>query len=150
MATYIHGNAVRKEAPQVANNQRQTDRQMENSRSKLLHMSRGYVAFLTIATIVTLLVCVNYLHLQLEVASQAKTVSQMQQQLADLKEENNAKQDAIMNSVNLEEIGEKAIHDLGMVQATPKQVVFYKNPIGNEVMQYSMIPENGIIAGAIK
>ncbi len=154
MATYIHGNTVRKEAVSVQREkpkqQKPVSHQVKNNRSKALHISKGYVAFLAIAAVLALCVCVKYLQLQSEVTKRSKNIVAMQQQLADMKEDNIAKQDSIMNSVNLEQVREIAIKDLGMVYATSEQIILYKNPVGNEVTQYSMIPESGVLASAAK
>lgn len=154
MATYIQGNTVRKEAaPAIGEQPRQqkpVSRQVKDNRSKALHISKGYVAFLAIAAVVALCVCVKYLQLQSEVTKRSKNIVVMQQQLSDMKEDNVAKQDSIMNSVNLDQVREKAIHDLGMVYASSEQIILYKNPVGNEVTQYSMIPESGVLASAAK
>lgn len=154
MATYIHGNTVRKEATlaigEQSRQQKPVSHQVKNNRSKALHVSKGYVAFLAIAAVVALCVCVKYLQLQSEVTKRSKNIVVMQQQLSDMKEDNVAKQDSIMNSVNLDQVREKAIHELGMVYASSEQIILYKNPVGNEVTQYSMIPESGVLASAAK
>lgn len=152
MATYIHGNTVRKEEIErpVRQPQRKADSQVSKNRNRALHISKGYVTFLAVAAVIALTVCVKYLQLQSEVSARSENIAVMQQQLSDLKEENIAKQDAIMNSVNLEVVREKAIHDLGMVYATSDQIITYKNPVGNEVTQISSIPESGVLASAAK
>ena len=154
MATYIQGNTVRKEVVSIPNKQskQQTpvSRQVKQNRNNALHINKGYVLFLALAAVLTLCVCVRYLQLQSEVTKRSKNIVIMQQQLADMKEANVAKQDAIMNSVNLDIVRETAIHKLGMVYATPEQIIRYKNPVGNEVTQYSMIPESGVLASAAK
>lgn len=55
-----------------------------------------------------------------------------------------------MDSVNLEEIREKAQEGLGMVYATPDQVVGYQRPSADYVKQYENIPEDGVLAQSDK
>ena len=71
-------------------------------------MSSAYVVFLTVAALMALIVCVNYVQLQSRITSRSKNITAMQEELADMKEENNTKYNAIMDSVNLDEIRDKA------------------------------------------
>ena len=60
-------------------------------------MSSAYVVFLTIAALMALIVCVNYVQLQSRITSRSKNITAMQEELADMKEENNTKYNAIMD-----------------------------------------------------
>ena len=92
-------------------------------RKRALHMNAAYVVFLAIAATIVLLLCVNYVRLQSEVTKHSKNVTALQEELADLKEENTTKYNAVVDSVNLDVIREKAINQLGMTYATPDQIV---------------------------
>ena len=72
----------------------------------------------------------------------------MQEELADMKEENTTKYNTIMDSVNLEEVRDKAINELGMVYADKDQIVEYDNPNGDYVKQYEEIPDDGMLASS--
>ncbi len=151
MATYVHGNVVRKEASAVQAPQRQpkeVSQRVRKNRSKAMHMSKGYVAFLAVAAVIALLSCMKYLQLQSDISSHSKNITALQQELADAKEANTTRYNAIMNSMNLEEIREIAINELGMVYATPDQIIKYQRPDGNVVTQFASIPESGIIASS--
>ena len=113
-------------------------------------MSSAYVVFLTVAALMALIVCVNYVQLQSRITSRSKNITAMQEELADMKEENNTKYNAIMDSVNLDEIRDKAQTDLGMVYASPEQVVEYDNHATDYVKQYENIPEDGVLAQSDK
>ena len=113
-------------------------------------MSPGYVIFLAVAAILALVVCVNYVQLQSRLTSRSKAISAMQEELADMKEENNTKYNAVMDSVNLDEIRDKAQNELGMVYANSDQIVEYDNPASDYVKQYEDIPEDGILAQSDK
>ena len=104
---------------------------------KALHMSAGYVVFLAIAAIAALIVCTGYLRLQSEITSRSRNIASLQEELADLKEDNTTRYNAVLNSVNLEEIREKAINELGMVYASPEQIIKYKSPTSNTVKPVS-------------
>ncbi len=65
-----------------------------------------------------------------------KSSKSLQKELADLKEQNKTKYNSVMDSVNLDEIREKAMNELGMVYATSDQVIEYEIPSGDYVKQY--------------
>ena len=113
-------------------------------------MNAAYVVFLAIAATIVLLLCVNYVRLQSELTKNSKSVTALQEQLANLKEENTTKYNAVVNSVNLDEIREKAINQLGMTYATSDQIVEYDNPAADYVKQYDNIPESGVLAQSDK
>ena len=153
MATYIHGNVVRKErvvSPVPTQQPKEVSQQVRSNRNKAMHMNRGYVVFLAVAAVITLLACVQYLQLQSEITSRSKHITSLQQELADAKEANSTKYSAVMNSMNLEEVRDIAMNRLGMVYATEEQVITYKSPSSNAVEQYAAIPESGILASSDK
>lgn len=148
MATYIYGNTVRKEqvAQPVRRQTKPASKEVQRSKSHVQHISAGYVVFLAVAAVLALFVCVHYLQLQSEVSNRSDNIVSLQQQLRELQEENIAREDSIMNAMNLEEIRDIAINDLGMVYATSDQIIRYNDPVGNKVTQYSNIPESGIVS----
>ena len=83
---------------------------------------------------------------QAKITDTSKNRTALQEELADLREENDTRYNAVMDSVNIEEIKEKAQKDLGMVYATPDQVVEYESPSADYVKQYENIPEDGVLA----
>ena len=89
-------------------------------------MNAAYVVFLAIAATIVLLLCVNYVRLQSEVTKHSKNVTALQEELADLKEENTTKYNAVVDSVE------------------------YDNPASDYVKQYENIPENGVLAQSDK
>lgn len=151
---YVYGNAVPKPAYEperrVSKPQRKVSHQVKKNRRKALRMSQGYVVFLGVAAILALIVCVNYIQLQSKLTSRSKNIAALQEELADMKEENSTRYNSVMDSVNLDEIREKAQKDLGMVYASPDQVVEYQSPSSDYVKQYEEIPENGVLAQSDK
>ncbi len=153
MASYVYGNTVRRVQPAPAEPARQTkevSQRVQHNRRKALHMSKRYVIFLAVAASVALFACVQYLQLQSEITSRSKNITAMQQELAEAREANTTKYNAIINSMNLEEVREKAINELGMVYADAGQVIRYKNPTNDVVTKYANIPESGVIASSDK
>ena len=149
MATYVHGNVVRKElAPVQERTQTRSRRRTRAERHKVLHMNRGYVVFLAVAAMVALFVCVQYLQLQSNITKRSQYITTLQRDIATAREENTTKDNEIMNSMNLEEIRDIAINEFGMVYASPEQVIEYHSPEGESVKQYSGIPDSGIVASS--
>lgn len=150
MASYVHGNVVHKDSVVVQSpvKHKEVSQRVQANRSKAMHMSKGYVAFLAIAAIVVLFVCMRYLQLQSEISSRANHITALQQELADTKEANTTRYNVIMNSMNLEQIRDIAINEFGMVYAEEDQIIKYQRPDGSAVTQFAGIPESGIIASS--
>ena len=151
MATYIHDNVVRKEQVNVSVPARQTQevsQRVKKNRSKAMHMNRGYVAFLAVAAVVVLFACVQYLQLQSELTNRSKHITSLQHELETAREANTTKYNAIMNSMNLEEVRDIAMNRFGMVYASEEQIITYKSPTSNVMSQYEVIPESGILASS--
>lgn len=154
---YVYGNVVPKQEPmpeprrQVREKPRMREsRQVQRNRRRALGMNPGYVVFLSAAAVLCLIICVNYVKMQSRLTSYSKNITALQEELANLKEENNTKYNAVMDSVNLDEIREKAQKDLGMVYASPEQMVEYDRPSTDYVRQYEDIPEDGVLAQSDK
>ena len=151
MASYVYGNTVRKDVTVIQKPEKQPkeiSQRVRNNRTKALHMSKRYVVFLAIAASVALFACVRYLQLQSEITERSKHITAMQIESEDAKEENTTRYNAIVNSMNLEVIRDKAMNELGMVYAEAGQVIEYQNPANHLVTQYANIPESGIVASS--
>lgn len=152
---YVYGNVVTKPVyeprrrTEEPERRRKASRQVRKNRRKALHMSPGYVLFLAAAAIIALVICVNYVKLQARITSSSKNITALQEELAQKKEENNTRYNSVMDSVNMEEIREKATK-LGMVYASGDQVIEYKSPSADYVKQYESIPEDGVLAQSDK
>lgn len=152
---YIYGNTVRKMQAQPVyrehenewpKRERKVSPQVKKNRRQALRMNPAYLAFLVAAAVITLAACVWYLQLRAEVSTRVDNIASMQQELVDLKEENTTRYNSALDSVNLEEVRERAINELGMVYASAEQVVTYQNPENDYVKQYEVIPESGSLS----
>lgn len=150
---YVYGNTVRKpevvprryEEP-IQKESKRVSKQVRENRRNAMHMNAAYVVFLTVAAVIALVVCVNYLQLQSELTRNSKNITSLQKELAEKKEINNTRLNNAEDSVNLEEVRKKAVESMGMTHARPEQIVTYKNSAGNYVKQYKNIPKNGVSA----
>lgn len=155
---YIYGNTVRQAEVMPQPEQEQPVRmpkkrasvQVRRNRRNAMHMSQGYVVFLSIAAILVLTVCVSYLKLQNEAVTRSETIAAMQQELAAQKEENTTRYNALMDKINLNDIRTKAMNELGMVYASKDQIISYESPTNDYVKQYETIPDSGVVARAEK
>ena len=149
---YVYGNAVpkpvyeperRAERPK---RHKKTSSQVKQNRQQAMGVNKAYVVFLTFAAVLMLIVCVNYVQLRSELTSRSKHITALQEELVALHEENTTKYNSIMDAVNLEEVREKALGELGMVYASDSQIIEYDNPTGDYIKQYDQIPEEGVLA----
>lgn len=153
--SYVYGNVVTKPAYEPERRVREperrerTGRQVRQNRRKAQQMSPGYVMFLTVAAVIALVVCINYVKLQAGITGSSKQITAMQTELATLREENNTRYNSVMDTVNLEEVRVRA-EKLGMVYATADQIMTYNSPSSDYVKQYEVIPEDGVIAQSDK
>ena len=89
-------------------------------------LSVPYCIFLTVACVLTLVLSAYYLEQQAISTSSQKKIASLESQLTELKKANADNLNRIETSVNLEEIRDIAINELGMVYATQENVVLYK------------------------
>lgn len=151
---YVYGSTVRQmqaapeRAPQKARpaEPKRTSRQVARNRNRAMSISPAYAVFLAAAAICAVFVCVMYLNLQSSVVSRSENVTAMQEELAELMEDNNTRYNAAADSVNIETVKDRAMNEMGMVYASQGTVVEYDRPSGDYVKQYSDIPENGVLA----
>lgn len=152
-AAYVYGNTVAKpvyepdrERVHRQRPQKKASSQVRRNRKQAMHMNAAYVIFLTVAAIAVLIICINYIRLQSTITEHSKSITAMQEELANLREENTTRENAVLDSVNLDEVRNRAQNDLGMVYATPDQIVTYEDPATDYVRQFENIPEDGMLA----
>ena len=105
-------------------------------------MNLGYVMFLSAAAIVCAVACGIFISLQTSINTNMKSVAELQTQVSDLKARNDALEKNIETSVDLEQIKQKAINDLGMKYPAADQVVTYSVQSSDYMNQYGSVPEN--------
>ena len=92
---YVYGNTVTKptyepdrENVRPQRPKRRASSQVRRNRKQAMHMNPAYVIFLTVAAIAALVICINYIQLQSTITEHSKKITSMQEELAQLKEEN--------------------------------------------------------------
>ena len=160
--TYIDGNAARELATQAGQRkeqvhreyvqwqeeeqeqrkrQRQTRAAVQKNRERALQISPGYVLFLTATMAVMVVVFACYLQLQSNLNKSVQNVALLETQLLNLKNENDAVQKKISNSVNLDTVRQKAMDELGMVYPQEGQIEYFEVEHDDYMNQYEDIPE---------
>ena len=151
---YVNGSTVRKINAEPVRRERidrtkieeqQQKKRRRNAarrnRERALHMSRGYVAFLTRCVGVIAFAAVALVQIQSQVTQRMEHIAALESQITDLKADNDARYKEIVTSVDLDYIKEVAINDLGMQYAAEDQIVYYSVENDNFMDQYSDIPE---------
>ncbi|MCD8083210.1 MAG: cell division protein FtsL [Clostridiales bacterium] len=148
---YVYGNTVRKKAPSVQTQreerreyqrQQRISRTVRRNQERALHMDLPYVLLLTAAALCALFICVSYLHVQSTITARISHIEQLEQQLEQLREENDTLQTRINTDIDLDHIYQVATEELGMVYANKDQVILYDKTESEYVRQYEDIPRN--------
>lgn len=151
---YVNGSTVRQIGAQPVRRERIDRRQEEINRQKkrrqnaarrnrerALHMSKSYVAFLTVCVAIVALSAVSLIQIQSQVTQRMENIAALQSQITDMKADNDARYKEIVTSVDLEYIKDVAINELGMQYASEDQIVYFSVENNNFMDQYSDIPE---------
>lgn len=113
---------------------------VRRNRKKALRMSRGYVIFLAFISIMTVLMCVQYLKLKETITSQMNRNEKLESELVSLRSENDALLENINSSVDWNAIKDTAINKLGMKYAEEGQIVWYNTDGRSYIRQYQDVP----------
>ena len=151
---YVNGNTVRELYDQPVRKERidrtkiQEEQQKKRrrnaarrNRERALHMSKGYVAFLTLCVGVIAFASVSLIQIQSQVTQRMEHIAALESQITDLKADNDARYKEIITSVDLDYIKDVAINQLGMQYATEEQIIYYSVENNNFMDQYSDIPK---------
>jgi len=147
---YADGNTVRKteqytyeKRPErsVREEYRRSHRVRRNQ-EKALYVDGPYVFLLTIAAVVTLFLCMNYLRIQSSITARIDHIEELELKLEHLKSENDALQTRIDTFVDLDHVFKVATEELGMVYANKDQILLYDKTESEYVRQYEDIPEH--------
>ena len=103
-------------------------------------MNMSYVLFLTVAAVVSVMVCINYLKLQSQNTTYQKSATALETKLSELKLENDSAYNRIVSSVDLEWVKDVAMNEMGMVYASDRQIRTYDSAQSDYVKQYQEIP----------
>lgn len=141
---YMNGNTARqtRTAPGPERRQVRVVEPTGRKQGKNQKMSLGYVLFMSVALAFMGVMLVFYIGLQSEVKSTVKTISQKESELNNLRNSNDEMESRVKSDVDLEEIKEIAMGQLGMIYAKEGQIEIFLSEDSDYVRQLQEIPAN--------
>jgi len=154
--SYMYGNAAPKMNPSERPQRRPqvqpvSPKQQEEERKRQLRERRNLARakrmstlnFLMMlsATAMIFVICAVYIQLQSELNSRMARVAELETELIALRTDNDIMEKRIETSINLEDVKNRAINELGMVYPTEDQVVYYHIDESDYMEQYEEIPK---------
>lgn len=141
-AYFEDGNAARRLDEQPRQTKRELSRTVQKNRAKSTNMSRGYIVFLGLVCALATGACVHYVRLTADITAQKSAVAAKELELNQLKEDNDAYYSQVITGVDLDEIRDRAINELGMEFATEEQIKYYTPGNNSYVRQYQDVPDS--------
>ena len=135
---YVYGNTARALRP-VEKETRSPRKVTRGSRKNIdrdTGMNPGFMIFMTLAMILTGIVCVQYIRLQSSLTTYVNTISAMEKELQGLRAENDDYESRIKGAIGLENIKKRAMDELGMTYASDDQIVIYNSEGTDYVRQF--------------
>lgn len=141
---YVDGSAAKKLQTTPIKRESKKEIQVPQPRQKVQvktsSMNLGYLLVLAIAIMAVGYVLIGYVRLQSDITNRTNHISQLESRLNDARLANDETYTKIMSSIDLEEIKNIAINELGMRYAKEGQVVTYSGEGSDYVRQYKDIP----------
>ncbi len=140
----IEGNTVRKAAPEIYipdQEELSPARKARRRRQKARQMSPAFVLFLSLASMLVLAACIGYLQVQASINSRMAAIEELEAQLEDMKDVNEASRSRIAAASDINQIYKTATEELGMVYPDDSQVIYYDQTEREYVQQYESIPK---------
>jgi hypothetical protein len=138
---YVYGNTARALRP-IEKEVRSPKRLSAKSRKNIdrdTGMNPGFMIFMTLAMVLTGIVCVQYIRLQSSLTNYVTSLSAMEIELQSLRAENDDYESRIKGAIGLENIKKRAMDELGMTYASDDQIVVYNSDGTDYVRQFVSI-----------
>lgn len=126
----------------VPKQKHQLSKEAQKNRQKAAAMNWGFVAFLAVMCVAILFCSVKYLRYKSEITAKMSTVASLEEELASLKEDNDAYYSQVTSNVDLNQIKQIALGRLGMKYPSDDQTVTYSTSGNSYVRQYQDIPDS--------
>lgn len=110
------------------------------NQARALQMSPSYLLFVAVAILAMVGVMMGYLKQRSELTRNTKRVAALEREVLDLRTNNEAKQQKIDASVDLDSIRQKAMGELGMVYPSEGQIEYFEMEDSDYMNQYKEIP----------
>lgn len=143
---YVDGNTVRKlnTAPKrekKPEQEKKVDPQILKNVKRARAFDRRYMLLLVCATGFLFVSCIQMLSLQEEITENRKLVAQLEYNLNEQRNNNAEKSKRLESSVDLTEVYEIAVNELGMVYPKNGQVISYEASNPDYLKQYRDVPK---------
>lgn len=146
---YVDGNTVRREVQREypvrrpeQQERKKINPRVQKNQAKALYMDLPYVLMLSVAVILTLCICVNYVRVQSSMTARLHNIEGLEQTLEQYQVDNDALKTRIHTYVDLDYVYQVATEELGMVYAGKSQVIQYHRTEREYVRQNEDIPEH--------
>ena len=126
----------------IPKQKRQLSEAAQKNRQKATAMNWGFVVFLAVVCTAILFCSVNYLRYKSEITARMRSVANLGEELAQLKEDNDAYYSQVTSNVDLNQIKKTAIGRLGMRYPSNDQTVSYSTSGNSYVRQYQDVPDS--------
>ena len=104
-------------------------------------MSPGYILFLSAAMVLTVAVCAVLLKMQADSRNHMDQIAALENQILELKTKNDAARNKIERSINLKQVRDIAINQMGMRYPTQDQIIYFEVDEDDYMNQYQDIPQ---------
>lgn len=147
---YTEGNTVRKIEAFPARTRQERQRQKTGAKQRParqkavrtgLSIDLPFLFMLTVAVIATLVICFQYLCLTASIDAHMDQIEALETRLENLKTENDALEQSIDTSVDLNYVYDVAVNELGMIHAGKDNIISYDKTESEYVRQYEDIPK---------
>ncbi len=138
---YVYGNTARALRP-IEKEVRSPRKLSAKSRKNIdrdTGMNPAFMLFMTLAMVLTGIVCVQYIRLQSSLTTYVGQLSAMERELQSLRAENDDYESRIKGAIGLENIKKRAMEELGMTYASDEQIVTYNSDGTDYVRQFVSI-----------
>ena len=135
---YVYGNTARALQP-IEKEIRSPRKHSTKARKNIdrdTGMNPGFMLFMTLAMVLTGVVCVQYIRLQSSLTTYVSDLSAMEIELQELRAENDDYESRIKGAIGLENIKKRAMDELGMTYASDDQIIVYNSDGTDYVRQF--------------
>ena len=109
------------------------------NRDRALYMNLGYVLFLVAALVSAAFILIGYVKIQSEITLCVKNIAILESELNSLKLSNEEEYNRAISSIDLEEVRQIAIGELGMRYAEEEQIINVSGEGSDYVRQLTQI-----------
>lgn len=138
----VEGNTVRKADAALPAHPKSTIYERQKKADQRYRASgmldRGYLAFLVGMVLICAVICASFIRLQSQAMFYSKNITALEEQIENLKRENNATEQRIRISVTLDDVKKRAL-ELGMQPIEAEQIRYYHVAADDYMVQHGFV-----------